>query len=101
MDLSRDILRKTPKFCFSLFKNKPALLLSELYNRSLQILQVILAKDDLKLNWILHCTAECWTCLNQINLTAQCNFNIGCLDAYSNCSKTSMPKIIRQTEASR
>ena len=84
MDLFRNILGKTPKFCFSFFENKPALLNFELYNHSLQILQDILAKDDLKINWILQCTAECWACLNQINLTAQCNFSIGLLDVYSN-----------------
>ena len=72
----------------------------ELYNHSFQILQVILAKDDLKLNWILQCTAECWTCLYQITLAAQCNFNIGCLDAYGNCSGTWIPKINSQTEVS-
>ena len=49
MDLGRNILRKTPKVCFSRFEYKPALLNFELHNHSLQILQVILAKDDLKL----------------------------------------------------
>ena len=100
MDLGRNILRETPNFCFSLFENKPALLNFELYNHSLQILQVILAKDDLKLNWILQCTAECWTCLYQITLAAQFNFSIGLSDACSNCSGTWIPKINSQTEVS-
>ena len=100
MDLGRNILRKTPKFCFSLFENKPALLNFLNYIIILSILQVILAKDDLKLNWIMQCTTECWTCLNQINLTAQFNLSIGLLDACSNCSGTWIPKINSQTEFS-